>query len=146
MYLPILAAIFIANAAATVPKLSFEELRSLKPVRGNSTFSPNQYLVTSLYKDGKTCTGEYFQASGVGFGTCMGGSGYSISYTSPSENADGIHFTMNNYGSNDCTGPTTYSIPMSYSFICYATSGSGMKFSLVSSVTPWVGLGEGVVG
>jgi hypothetical protein len=142
--LAILVSLVIVSAD---PKeLSFEEFRSLKVAKTNSTGSaPTQYLVTSLFTDKTSCSGSAYQAMGIGFGTCMTGSGYSISYTSPSQDSTNIKYTMNYYASNDCTGPTTYSIPTTYAFICYPGSLYGIKYSLVTSATPWETLGEGIV-
>jgi hypothetical protein len=141
----LVALLLVHQVVGKAPKtLSYEEIRRLKVVNDNSTFSPTQYLVTALYKDGKTCEGEPFQWTGLGFGTCMAGSGYSIKYTSPSQDDQHLKYITNYYASEDCTGPTTSNIPTEYGMICYPTNGSGLKFSLVNSVTPWEGLGEGV--
>jgi hypothetical protein len=133
-------ALMLTQAAAAAPKISFEEIRAMKPISSNSTQGPSQYLITSMWTSA-TCAGSLYEASAVGFGTCMGGQGYSMSYTNPTSDGSAVKYSMNYYSSNDCTGvPTTY--PMTSSESCTSTGTWGLKYSLGSS---WSGLGVGMV-
>jgi len=142
----LVAGALCSQAFGAVPKLSFDEVRMLRPMDSNftATAGPTQYLITSLYKDAVACSGSSYQSMGIAYGSCMGGTGYSMSYANPTDDGSQIKMTMNYYTSNDCTG-TPMSYPISYSTKCTNGGTVGMQYILANSATPWESLGKGVV-